>query len=232
MCEFRLPYPASVIAGKVRLSSDDLSTLRSLLFPHGLRTCDDAITILALNTSCPDKCNEWRGFFLQAMTDFVVHASYPRGALDDINIAWLVRMLSSQGVVWSTLELELVLSVIGASSNVPPELSVFALEQLRVALSDGVGAYWASRPINRQGITGHDLTFIRRVLRTAVDDGQLALASEEIDILEQIDRATVARENHPDWARLMRTVRPRSGDDSAGWRWLRVPNELFSEEAA
>jgi len=231
MSEFRLPYPASVIAGKACLSAEDLSTLRRTLFPHGLRTYNDAITLLALNITCPKKCDEWPGYFLEAMTDFVVRYSYPPNALDDVNVAWLIRMLSSDGAVRSALELELVLSIIDASGNVPPELSVFALEQLRIALTDGTGAYRQARPIHRQGVTVHDLAFIRFVLRTAYDHGQLALTRLEIAVLERIDQATLPGENHPDWAPFIAGIRPRRGDDGRDWRWLRVPDAMFRRDA-
>ena len=41
MSEFRLAFPACVIAGKHRLTAEDISLLRKHTFPEGIRTADD-----------------------------------------------------------------------------------------------------------------------------------------------------------------------------------------------
>ena len=232
MSEFRLSFPACLIAGKNRLSADDLSILRSVTFPNGLRSSADAAMLLALHRAGPDKCEEWRQYFLDSLSDFVVRFSYPQGSLDEINVAWLTRMLSNDGILQSPLELDLVLRIIDTSANVPPELSVFALEQLRAALAGADGAYRLARAIDRPGITRHDLSFVRRVLRTAVNGSQMALSPIEIAMLERIDQSTRPGENHPGWAELMSAIQPRHGEDRRAWRWLRVPDEMFKDDAA
>src|SRR5689334_25013318 len=148
MSEFRLAFPACVIAGKHRLTAEDIVLLRKHTFPEGIRTSDHVVVLLALNNSCPEKCPEWNTFFIEQLAGFIVDYTYPQGSLDEINVAWLIRMVSTDGVVNSPLELELVLHVIEVSHHVPDELRAFALDQLRLALSDNIGGYKLSRSVD------------------------------------------------------------------------------------
>ncbi len=43
MSEFRLAFPACVIAGKHRLTAEDIGLLRKHSFPDGVRTPDDVV---------------------------------------------------------------------------------------------------------------------------------------------------------------------------------------------
>lgn len=232
MSEFRLSFPANLIAGKSRLSAEDVSILRKVSFPHGIRSSDDAVLLLAIHNSCPEKCDEWGAFFIEALTDFVVHHAYPQGSLDDINAAWLIRMLSRGGVIHSEIEFEVLLSVIGASQNVPPMLAAFALDQLRFALADGVGAYRHYRAIQRQGITQHDLDFVHHVLRNAISGSEMTLSAVEIEALDRIDQAVQPGANHPGWAELRLAVKLRRDESKRLTRWLRVPDDMFADANA
>jgi hypothetical protein len=228
MSEFRLSFPASVIAGKNRLAADDILLLRNYTFPYGLKTADDVLVLMALQKSCPQKCTEWDDFFIEAMTDFIVHYSYPQGSLDEINAAWLIRLISTDGMVNSALELQLVLHVIGTSANVPPALGAFALDQLRLAIEEGVGPYAAGRPIARAGITRHDLDYIDRVLPERRSNARMALSQQKVDILVRIDRATRSTDNHSGWRTLMDMVVLRDEERRSDSRWLRVADSMLA----
>jgi hypothetical protein len=230
MSEFRLSFPACLIAGKNQLAADDLLFLRNYTFPNGLRTSDDVLVLMTLQNCCPEKCDEWEVFFIEALTDFIVHYSYPQGSLDEINVAWLVRLLSTDGVVNSPLELRLILNVIETSANVPPALGAFALDQLRLAIEDGVGAYALTRPIARPGITRHDLDYVGRILRHKQDAGRLALSPVKIAVLERIDAVIRSASNHPGWQDLMDMVVTRTEDRPIASRWLRVPDAMLTKQ--
>ncbi len=121
--------------------------------------------MLALNNSCPEKCPEWNSFFVESLASFIVNYSYPQGSLDEINVAWITRMFATDGIVNSELELELVLHIMEISSHVPDELRAFALDQLRLAITDDVGSYKLARAVDRRGVTRQDVDFIMRVLQ-------------------------------------------------------------------
>jgi hypothetical protein len=233
MSEFRFAFPACVIAGKHRLAVEDIGLLRKYSFPDGIRTADDVVVMLALNNSCPEKCPEWSSFFVEQLSAFIVHYSYPQGSLDEINVAWLMRMVATDGVVNSPLELELVLHVIEISAYVPDELRAFALDQLRLTLSDGIGAYHLGRAVNRKGITRQDVDFVMRILRSLSEGGTITVQPLSWGVLMRIGQETLPASNHPRWASITDALRlvdyaqaPRRS------RWLRIVDDSLGSEAA
>lgn len=223
MSEFRLSFPARFLAGKSRLSADDVQTLRRVSFPEGIRASEDAAQLLAIHHSFSEKCDEWDAFFIEALTDFIVHHTYPQGSLDDINVAWLIQVLSTDGIIRSSTEFEVLMHVIDVSAHIPPALSGLALDQLSHALGGGACAYREARSIDARGVTGHDIAFIRHVLRTS----GMILSPIEIEALDRIEQASAARDNHPGWAELRNTAKLRQGESERHGRWLRVPDEMF-----
>jgi hypothetical protein len=232
MSEFRLSFPACLIAGKNRLAAEDLLTLSSVTFPVGVRTSEDAVILLALQNSCPEKCAGWDAFFIEALTDFIVHYCYPQGSLDEINAAWLVRMLSTDGAVNSPLELELLLHAIEVSASVPSSLAAFALDQLRLAIEEDIGAYRLIRPADGPGITRHDLDYTHRILRDAVGRERIVLSFQEISVLRRIDAATAACLNHPGWHALMAAIEMCEEDSLRRGPWLRLSHGMPAVEDA
>ena len=233
MSEFRLSFPACVVAGKNRLSAEDIFLLRKFTFPEGIQTPDDVVTLLALNNSCPEKCPEWRDFFVESLTRFIVDRCYPIGSMDDLNVDWMKRVFSVDGVVHDELELAVVLHVMDVSRHVPPTLKVLALDQLRVALSEGRGALAVGRP-PQGGIGETELAYVHRILRSAFDRGRIDLYPIEIAALEEIDRIASSRSSHPEWTALMNGIRRSETDKGTPVepprRWLQVPDALFLDE--
>lgn len=233
MSEFRLAFPACVIAAKHRLAVEDIGLLRKHTFPDGIRTADDVVTMLALNNSCPEKCPEWNAFFVEQLAGFIVDYSYPQGSLDDVNAAWLIRVVSTDGVINSALELELVLHVMEMAAFVPDELRAFALDQLRLALCESIGGYKLSRATDRAGITRQDVDFVMRVLRGVSDGGVISLSRVTYDVMMRLAEATDPAANHPRWAQILQAVRlvefahaPRRS------RWLRIVEDTAETKHA
>ncbi|MBY3483560.1 hypothetical protein [Rhizobium laguerreae] len=232
MSEFRLAFPACVVAGKHRLTAEDIVLLRKHSFPEGIRTSDDVVAMLALNNSCPEKCADWNAFFVEQLAGFIVHYTYPQGSLDEINVAWIMRMFTTDGVVNSALELELILHVMEISADVPVELRALALDQLRLAITDNIGGYKLSRAINRRGITRQDIDYAMRIFRSVAEGGTIPVSSVEYGVLQQIEQATLRGANHPHWAAIMAAVELRDYAEPRRSRWLRIVDEETVSEAA
>lgn len=229
MSEFRLSFPACVIAGKNRLTTDDIATLRRFSFPEGVRSSDDAVTMLFLHNNCLEKCSEWDVYFVETLTEFIVQFSYPQGTLDETNAAWLRRMFATGGVVNSGLELELLLHAMEVSAYVPESLTSFALDQLRLAIDLKAGAYFQQRKAGDAGITVDDLAYIHRILRSSLQRGHLTLSPLERDALYAIDRVCDPQASHAGWRDLIASIRLRDPlvDAPQRDRWLRVADELL-----
>lgn len=233
MGEFRFAFPACVIAGKQRLAAEDISLLRKYSFPDGVRTPDDVVVMLALNNTCPEKCPEWNSYFVEQLAAFIVHYSYPQGSLDEINVAWLMRMVATDGIVNTPLELELVLHVMEASAYVPDELRAFALDQLRVAIAENVGAYHLGRSVARRGITRQDIDYVMRILRDLSDGGIMTVQPLTWGVIMRIGEETLPASNHPRWAMLTAALRLMEyAEPPRRSRWLRIVDDSLGGEAA
>ncbi|GAA3094327.1 hypothetical protein GCM10010520_45220 [Rhizobium viscosum] len=225
MSEFRLAFPACVIAGKHRLTAEDIVLLRKHTFPEGIRTSDHVVVMLALNSSCPEKCAEWNTFFIEQLAGFIVDYTYPQGSLDEINVAWIMRMFTTDGVVNSALELELILHVMELSAHVPDELRALALDQLRLALSEDIGGYKLTRATDRRSITRQDVDYVMRVLRSVSEGGVIGVSSIEYGVLQRIETTTLSGANHQRWGEIMAAVELRDYVQPRRSRWLRIIDE-------
>ena len=186
MGELRLSYPACVIAGKTRLTVDDIAILREHVFVPGITASQDAVILLAINGSCSEKCPEWHHYFINTMTEFIVRTSYPQGAMDEWNADWLIAMISTRGVVNSRIELDLLFHIIDISTHIPDSLSIFALEQIRVAMTGDAGAWAVLRGSRKNGLEKADILLIARVMSAIARSRGSQLTSRERRMLEQI----------------------------------------------
>ncbi|WP_426131090.1 hypothetical protein [Pararhizobium sp. PWRC1-1] len=186
MGELRLSYPASVIAGKTRLTVDDIAILREHVFVPGITASQDAVILLAINGSCSEKCPEWHHYFIDAMTEFIVRTSYPQGAMDEWNADWLIAMISTRGVVNSRIELDLLFHIIDISTHIPDSLSIFALEQIRMAMTGDIGAWAVLRGSRKNGLEKADILLIARVMSAIARSRGSQLTARERRMLEQI----------------------------------------------
>lgn len=223
MSDFTLRYPASAIAGKHRFTADDILVLRKYMFPAGLTSVEDAAQLLALHRCPAEKCSGWDNWFIETMTSYIVMHCYPQFSLDELNAEWLIALIAPDGIVRHAAELEVVLHAMEMACAVPGRLSSFALDQLRLALQGGTGAYAESRIVKRSGIARQDIDFIYRILRGSLFAGKMVLSAAEVSVLDRIDVLVRGKVNDPCWANLMRSlsVRTREGH-VAGTPWLNM----------
>lgn len=186
MGELRLSYPACVIAGKTRLTADDIGILRDHVFVQGIASSQDAVILLAINTSCSEKCAEWHHYFIESMTDFIVRTCYPQGSMDEWNADWLIAMISTQGIVNSRIELDLLFHIIDLSEHIPDSLSIFALEQIRLAIAEDVGAWAGLRGSRQHGLQKADVLLVARVMSAIARSRGSHLTVRERRMLDQI----------------------------------------------
>lgn len=186
MSELRLSYPACAIAGKMRLSAEDIDILREHVFAEGLASSQDAMILLAINSSCTEKCPEWHHYFIENMTGFIVHNADPHGEMDEWNADWLVAMISTRGVVNSPIELDLLFHVIDISSRIPESLSIFALRQIDLAITDETGAWAALRGSRQRGLLKSDVMLIGRVMSAIARSRGGRLTAQERHALDHV----------------------------------------------
>ncbi|RWX78331.1 hypothetical protein EPK99_06835 [Neorhizobium lilium] len=206
MSEYRFSFPACVIAGKGRIETCDVIMLRKHAFPDGVRSRDDVAAMLALHNLCPDQCDAWKTFFVEALAAYAVFQERPSGRIDDEKASWLMRTFSPDGTISTGLELEMLLHAIELASETSDNLSVFVLDQIRMSLSPNPGCAHAIARLPAAAVTAYDLDLIWRLLRSAVDRGRLALSLREAAVLKEIDLLTEGSQNHPPWNEMMTQI--------------------------
>jgi hypothetical protein len=231
---FRFSFPACAIAGKGRIVTDDILMLRRYAFPDGLKSCEDALELLALNETSAEKSPEWVAYLIESMATFIVHGSAPEGIIDENKAAWIMRTISDGGAVRSALELEVLLHAMEIASEVCESLCAFALDQLRLALEpEPRGAYHEARPVSHS-ITNYDLTYIWRILRGAVDRGRLLLSPLEAAVLKKIDELADPAALQSEWRAMIDPIvtlaRPKQSLRDT--RWLVVDDRHLLDDAA
>ena len=231
---FRFSFPACVVAGKGRIATDDILMLRKYAFPDGLKSSEDALELLALNETSIEKSPQWAEYLVESLAMFIVYGSAPTGIIDENKAKWLMRTVAVDGAVKSALELEVMLHAMEVSSEVPESLSAFALDQLRLALEDAPrGAYHEGRPAS-EGITNHDLIYIWRILRGALERGRLMLSPLEATVLKHIDELADPAALHSDWHEMIASIvtldRPKHALRSS--RWLMADDQQLLDDAA
>src|SRR4029453_12287384 len=82
----------------------------------------------------------WDDFFVEALTDYVVHQQAPADYIDKAKADWLIARLSRDGRVNTDSELEALVRILERAPSAPARLTAFALDQVKRAVIDGEGA--------------------------------------------------------------------------------------------
>ena len=202
MGELTLAAPVAGLTGKGRITADDVQLLRGEVFRDGIVTRAEAESLFALHASCLDQCAAWSGFFVEAVTDYIVDQEKPRGYISDENADWLIRAISRDGAVDTAAEMELLVAVLEKAKSSPERLSAYALEQVALAVIDGDGPLAGSRPAGPGVVDKEEVDLLRRVLYAFGGDGNIAITRAEAEIMFRINDSTDEAKNHPSWNEL------------------------------
>ena len=200
MGELHLNLDELMARGAVR--AEDVLKLRRSFYPDGHISPAEAEALFAINRACPEQDVEWCDFFVEALTDFVVHQALPQGYITADNADWLVERISEDGVVQSMTELEVLIKIIDAARWAPESLVKFALEQVKHAVVDGRGPLRAGSALEPGHITEEEASLVRRILYAFGGEGNIAISRAEAEVLFDINDATHEASNDPAWSDL------------------------------
>jgi lipoprotein-anchoring transpeptidase ErfK/SrfK len=123
--------------------------------------------------------------------------------------------------------------VIEVAAHVPDELRAFALDQLRLAISQHVGGYHLCRSVDRKGITRQDVDYAMRILRGICDGGDINVQPQTWGVLMRIGEETLPTANHPRWANILAALRlVEYAEPARRSRWLRIVDDSLGGETA
>jgi hypothetical protein len=191
------------ILSRGAITADDILTLRHRVFWKGVVTESDAELAFLLNDRLQHEADAaWPGFFVEALTDYVVTQAQPPGYVSDENAAWLMQRIGRSGHVDTACELELLIKVLERSQQSPMALVRFALEQVKIGVITGAGTVGARRKCNVGTVEVHETELVRRILYAFGGDANIAITRPEAEILFDINDATHHPFNDPSWSDL------------------------------
>ncbi|CAN7626409.1 hypothetical protein LJR234_004947 [Mesorhizobium amorphae] len=199
MGELIMSAPVAGLTSKNRITAEDVTMLRREVFGDGVVSRGEAEALFALDATARDKCQEWPEFFVEAITDYIVHQEKPAGYISEGNADWLVQTISRDGMVDSRTELELLVHVLETAKSSPSKLSAYALEQVGHAVIDGKGPLMLGGDLVPGLIAKVEVNLLRRILYAYGGDGNIAITRAEAEVLFKIDERTAAASNDPSW---------------------------------
>ncbi len=88
----------------------------------------DATSIAGLAAQNFPACEQWREFFIETISDYLIDRAAPRGELTEENAAWLIAV--SRTALTRRSRFELAATVVQRAANCPSSLMRYVLERL------------------------------------------------------------------------------------------------------
>ncbi|KPL69126.1 hypothetical protein SZ64_14025 [Erythrobacter sp. SG61-1L] len=193
---------AAQVAEDGKVTPEDILALRRLGWESGDITLHEAEAIFELNRRLADPTPEWVDFFVEALGEFIVNGTPPKGYVDEGEAAWLIEALDKDGQLESMAELELLVRVMERAINVPASLKHYALKQIEHAVLLGTGPTRDGGALSDQHITDAECRLLRRIIFSSGGLGAASASREDAEMLFRIKDATLGKPNSAEWTRL------------------------------
>lgn len=118
----------AMIARSRRIHVGDVLALRHSLLGSRRPSHHDATSIAGLAAQNFPACEQWREFFIETISDYLIDRAAPRGDLTEENAAWLIARFEDG--LDETLAFELAAEVVQRAANCPSSLMRYVLERL------------------------------------------------------------------------------------------------------
>jgi len=130
MSELLMAESAWTLIAKQKIMPNDVILLRQDAFPNGVQTPNDVATLLALETACDVKCPQWDNFFINSITNYMVHKSAPLSIIDDAQSDWLRCSVTRNGIIDTKNECELLIKILEEAKSGPSDLCSLVLDHI------------------------------------------------------------------------------------------------------
>lgn len=193
-----------VARGEVR--ADDVLALRREVFGEITVTREEVEALFLIDEGAERRTPEWRAFFLEAVTDWLVRQQEPVGYITDAQADWLIARIEADRRVRDRTELELVVRVLELADQAPASLAAFGLSLVTrsVVENDGV-------------ISAEEVERMRRLVFALAGPGHMAVTREEAAALFDLNDATRGRDNDPSWTDFFMRAIANAVTAAAGW---------------
>ncbi|WP_394730302.1 hypothetical protein [Altererythrobacter sp. GH1-8] len=193
----------SQLAAKVAedgvVTPSELADLRQLGWGDGKIYREEAEAIFAINNTLKSRDSEWVDFFVEAISEFVLNGSEPRGMCDDDEAKWLIGQLDHDGKLDSMAELEVLVRIVEKARNVPEMLKHYALRQVEQAVLTGTGPTRCGGDLSACHISAAECRIVRRLVFASGGHGPAAVSRHDAEFLFRLKDETLQEENAPQW---------------------------------
>lgn len=193
---------AKQVAADGVIAAEEILDLRRLGWGDGEIHRGEAEAIFAINNALSEASPEWVDFFVEALGEFVLNGSEPRGMCDDEEADWLIAAIDHDGKLESMAELELLVRVIERAQNVPEKLKHYALKHIENAVMEGTGPTRCGGSLADTHISPAECQLVRRVIFASGGHGPAAVSRHDAELLFRLKDTTLGHENAPGWPQL------------------------------
>ncbi len=183
------------------ISADEVLVLRQAGWADGRMDPEEAESLFETNDRLIDRSASWCDFFVEALSNFVIHTVEPAGYVDQTMADELVARIDRDGRVGSMVELELLVTVLERASSVPTSLKSYALKQVEEAVLNRDGPTRSGRQ-DPQGINAAECALLRCIVFGAASERPAAVSRAEAEMLFRIKDAALYEVNAPEWEKL------------------------------
>lgn len=196
------PELARQAAADGAITPEEVLALRRAAWPDGRIDQTEAEAILAINEVVSAKSPEWIDFLVEAVGDYVLNGTEPKGYVADATADWLIAKLDRDGRLDSEAELELLVRVLEKALGTPDRLKDYALAQIECAVLSGEGPTRDGGRLSAGSITEAECKLLRRVIFASGGDRPAAVSQREAEMLFRLKDASLGADNAPEWQRL------------------------------
>ncbi|MBV9884422.1 MAG: hypothetical protein JO276_15540 [Sphingomonadaceae bacterium] len=183
------------------ISADDVLALRRAVWPDGAVSEAEASALFDLNRAAKDVGPEWRVFFIEAITEYVVNQRAPRGYVDEAAARWLIGEIEQDGAAATPTDVELVVKILETALNGPETLKRWALGRIEAAVLTGEGPTRDGAP-RPNVIDEAEVALLRRIVFAAGGEGACTVGADEAELLWRLKDACLDSDNAPGWKTL------------------------------
>ncbi|MFN9377005.1 MAG: hypothetical protein ACK564_08255 [Novosphingobium sp.] len=192
---------AAKAAADGTIAAEEIQLLRQLGWADGKMDPDEAEALFVANDALVELSRDWCDFFVEALSNFIVHTVEPHGYVDQEMADELTFRIDRDGRVESLAELELLVRVLEISTSVPVTLRSDAVELIEAAFEAGSGPSRQGE-LSGAGINAAEATLLRRMIFAPGSEGAATVCQAEAELLFRLKDAALYEPNAPEWQEL------------------------------
>jgi hypothetical protein len=172
------------------LSADVLRQLRREVWASGSVTPAEAKRLFDMNRTV-EPSKDWTDFFVEALSEYMLSQSDPRGYVTEDEATWLLRHIGRGDKTPTSAELELIAKLLEHAEYAPASLRRFALGAIEQAVM-----------ARDNGVDDGEVALIRRLVFAPAGDGPAKVSKAEAEMLFRLKDASFGKDNSSEWKKL------------------------------